>query len=204
MQRRVAGAALTVVGILMVLFVPVRATDACAVVTDRGGVYGVSGVCGNFSANSLAGLVNWPAGWEKLFVPMVVIGTALAGTGARPPGQAQTELVGMFRNRVVRGFLADDIQGALGEPSYMRPGVVPAVRREGQADLAERVDCLVPGVGMLRADADPPEPHQHLDRIPVDRHDRGTSGRSAYSGSAEIPPRLGQEAAAWSVMSSSL
>jgi ABC-type Fe3+-siderophore transport system permease subunit len=81
LRRRVAGAALTVVGILLVLFAPVRATDACAVVTDRGGVYGVSGVCGNFSANSLAGLVNWPAGWEKLFVPMVAFGTALAATG---------------------------------------------------------------------------------------------------------------------------
>jgi hypothetical protein len=77
----VVGAALTVVGVLTVLFAPVRAIDACAVVTHRGGVYGVSGICGNFRANSLAGLVNWPAGWEKLFVPMVVIGTALVATG---------------------------------------------------------------------------------------------------------------------------
>lgn len=70
------GAALTVLGVLTLLFEPVGAVGGCADFTDR------AGVCREQGAYSWWGLINWPAGWEhKLFVPMSIIGLALVVTG---------------------------------------------------------------------------------------------------------------------------
>ena len=71
MRRRVIGAALTILGVLVVLFEPV------------GGVVGCPdpGVCREQDASDWWGLVDWPAGWDKLAVPMLIIGVALAVTG---------------------------------------------------------------------------------------------------------------------------
>ena len=71
MRRRVIGATLTSLGVLILLFEPVEATGYCADFTDR------AGVCRKVSANRWWGLVNWPAGWDKLFLPMLFIGVAL-------------------------------------------------------------------------------------------------------------------------------
>jgi len=75
MRRRVIGVTLTILGVLMLLFEPVGATGYCADFTDR------AGVCRKVSANSWWGLINWPAGWDALFLPMLIIGVALVVTG---------------------------------------------------------------------------------------------------------------------------
>ena len=71
MRRRVLGAALTVVGVLVLLFEPVGSTGYCA---NPGG-------CQKVSADSWWYLVHWPAGWDKLFLPLLIIGVALVVTG---------------------------------------------------------------------------------------------------------------------------
>jgi hypothetical protein len=75
MGRRVIGATLAVLGALVVLFEPVgAATEAakpCPILT----------ICRQVSANSWWGLIRWPAGWDKLFVPMLISGVALVLTG---------------------------------------------------------------------------------------------------------------------------
>jgi len=71
-RPRVTGAALTILGVLIMLFAPVGATGGCA---DLGGG------CREFSANSWWGLIHWPAGWDTLFLPMLIIGVALVVTG---------------------------------------------------------------------------------------------------------------------------
>jgi hypothetical protein len=75
MRRRVIGAALTMVGVLTVVFVPVGGVWQCADFTDR------AGYCREQSASDWWGLINYPAGWDKLFIPMLLIGVALVVTG---------------------------------------------------------------------------------------------------------------------------
>jgi hypothetical protein len=71
MRRRVIGATLAILGVLAVLFAPV------------GGVVGCPdpGVCREQGASDWWGLVDWPAGWHTLAVPMLIIGVALIVTG---------------------------------------------------------------------------------------------------------------------------
>ena len=71
MRQRVIGAALTILGVLALLFAPV------------GGVVGCPdpGVCRAQGASDWWGLVDWPAGWDKFAVPMLIIGVALVVTG---------------------------------------------------------------------------------------------------------------------------
>jgi hypothetical protein len=70
MRRRVIGAALTVLGVLVLLFEPV------------GGVVGCPnpGFCREQGAFDWLGLINWPAGWDTLFLPMLITGVALVVT----------------------------------------------------------------------------------------------------------------------------
>jgi uncharacterized membrane protein len=72
MRRRVIGATLTVLGVLVLLFQPVRATGYCP--TDVG-------VCRKSSATSWWGLINYPPGWDTLFLPIFIIGVLLVVTG---------------------------------------------------------------------------------------------------------------------------
>jgi drug/metabolite transporter (DMT)-like permease len=71
MRRRVVGAALTVVGVLMLLFVPVGGVINCP----------DPGFCHEQAASDYWGLVNYRPGWGKLAVPMALIGVALVVTG---------------------------------------------------------------------------------------------------------------------------
>jgi len=75
MRRRVIGAALTIVGVLTVVFVPVGAVVQCVDFTDR------AGYCREQGASDWWGLINYPAGWDKLVLPMLIIGVALVVTG---------------------------------------------------------------------------------------------------------------------------
>jgi hypothetical protein len=77
MRRRVIGATLTVVGVLILLFEPVGATGICVDVIEDSASAG----CRKLSANSWWGLVHWPAGWDTLFLPMLIIGVALVVIG---------------------------------------------------------------------------------------------------------------------------
>ncbi len=70
MRRRVIGATLTVLGVLVLLFEPVEGAMRCA------------GGCREQGASSWWGLVDYPAGWgDKLAWPMLIIGVALVVTG---------------------------------------------------------------------------------------------------------------------------
>jgi hypothetical protein len=76
-RRRVIGVTLTIVGVSILLFGP-----------GPWGVSGCPGVIGNFATRgcyeatySLSGLISWPGGWDKLFLPMLIIGVALVVTG---------------------------------------------------------------------------------------------------------------------------
>ena len=71
MRRRVTGVTLTILGVLILLFEPVGATGYCI---DPGG-------CHEVSADSWWYLVHWPAGWDKFFLPLLIIGVALVVTG---------------------------------------------------------------------------------------------------------------------------
>jgi hypothetical protein len=73
MRRRVVGAALTVVGVLVLLFEPVAVVQHCVYSFD-------AGVCSE-GTSSRWGLVTWPGRWDTLFLPMLVIGIALGLTG---------------------------------------------------------------------------------------------------------------------------
>ncbi|MDR2984841.1 MAG: hypothetical protein LBV34_08365 [Nocardiopsaceae bacterium] len=72
MRRRVIGATLTALGVIVLFFEPVRPTGSCP--TDVR-------VCGKFSATSWWGLINYPPGWDRLFLPMFIIGVVLGVTG---------------------------------------------------------------------------------------------------------------------------
>ena len=71
MRRQWIGAALALLGVLVLLFQPVRqavdATRACPLLT----------ICIEASAHSRWGLIHWPSGWESLFLPLLIIGSVL-------------------------------------------------------------------------------------------------------------------------------
>ncbi|HEX2322310.1 MAG TPA: hypothetical protein VHJ18_25295 [Streptosporangiaceae bacterium] len=71
MWRRAVGAALAVVGALMVLFAPVGGVISCP----------DPGFCHEQAASDYWGLVSYPPGWGKLAVPMALIGVGLVVTG---------------------------------------------------------------------------------------------------------------------------
>ncbi|HKR72093.1 MAG TPA: hypothetical protein VJT16_24890 [Streptosporangiaceae bacterium] len=79
MRRRVIGAALTVVGVLMVLFVPVGGVVGC--VDCVAGAQDPRCGCHDYGAYDWWGLIHYPPGWDKLVFPMLVIGVALVATG---------------------------------------------------------------------------------------------------------------------------
>ncbi|HEX2321381.1 MAG TPA: hypothetical protein VHJ18_20600 [Streptosporangiaceae bacterium] len=78
MRRRVIGAALTIVGVLAVVFVPVVGVGGCADCVP--GVHDPTCGCRDYGSYSLWGL-HYPPGWDKLAVPMLIIGIALVVTG---------------------------------------------------------------------------------------------------------------------------
>ena len=71
MRRRVTGATLTILGVLVLLFEPVGGSGGCA--ASGGG-------CREYSARSWSRLIHWPPEWDKLFLPMLIIGVALVVT----------------------------------------------------------------------------------------------------------------------------
>ena len=77
MRRRPIGAAMAIVGALILLFEPVRPTGYCPTDVE----------CSNnkFSATSWWGLINYPSGSDRLFLPMFSIGVVLALTGVVLP-----------------------------------------------------------------------------------------------------------------------
>jgi hypothetical protein len=75
MQRQVVGAALTVVGSLILLLAPVHVVQGCVYSVD-------AGVCGvEQGSSSMWGWVDYPAGWYWAILPMAFIGIALVVTG---------------------------------------------------------------------------------------------------------------------------
>ena len=77
MRRRVVGAVLTVVGILVLLFRPTTGVSSC---TDSF-VTGSAG-CRDQGGSSLWGWIGYPPGWHStLALPMFIIGVALVVTG---------------------------------------------------------------------------------------------------------------------------
>lgn len=90
MRRRVIGAALTIVGVLTVLFAPAWGVVGCASCVEG---YD-NPMCGCYEfTTALAVPINWPTEpvgvdlrpstveWDKLFLPMLIIGVAVVGTG---------------------------------------------------------------------------------------------------------------------------
>ena len=76
MRRRVIGATLTVLGVLVLLFEPGGGVTYCVDFTDR------AGYCRNQGSSNLWGWVHYPPGWgEKLAWPMLIIGVLLVVTG---------------------------------------------------------------------------------------------------------------------------
>jgi len=71
MRRRVIGATLTILGVLMVLFEPVVGVTSCP----------DPGFCHEQGASDWWGLISYPPGWDTLAVPMLIIGVALVVTG---------------------------------------------------------------------------------------------------------------------------
>jgi LPXTG-motif cell wall-anchored protein len=76
MRRRVIGAMLTVLGVLLVLFEPIVVVNECVDFVN-----GRAGYCRNQGASDWWGLISYPTGWEKLTWPMLIIGVALVVTG---------------------------------------------------------------------------------------------------------------------------
>ena len=71
MRRRVIGAALTIVGVLVLLFEPVGGVGSCP----------DPGFC-SVQTYRLFFLISWPAGWwDRLALPQLIIGVALVVTG---------------------------------------------------------------------------------------------------------------------------
>ena len=81
MRRRMIGAALTIVGVLAVVLTPTVGVGGCgAGSASAHGPVQLPVRCFR-ATHSLAGLVNWPWGWDKLFLPTLIIGVALVLTG---------------------------------------------------------------------------------------------------------------------------
>jgi drug/metabolite transporter (DMT)-like permease len=79
MRRRLVGAALAVLGILMVLFEPIVGVGGCA--DCVAGAQDPSCGCHDYGSYDWWGLIHYPPGWDKLLFPMFVIGVALVVTG---------------------------------------------------------------------------------------------------------------------------
>ena len=78
MRRRVVGAALTVVGVLMLLFMPAGGVTQCA---DCFKDFD-DAICGCHTfTNSLVVPLTWRGDWDKLGWPMALIGVALVVAG---------------------------------------------------------------------------------------------------------------------------
>jgi ABC-type spermidine/putrescine transport system permease subunit II len=77
MRRRVIGAALTILGVLVLLFLPIAGVGGCSLGiegSDAGGCYGYS--------TDWWGLIRWSQGWaHNLTLPMLITGVALVVTG---------------------------------------------------------------------------------------------------------------------------
>jgi uncharacterized membrane protein len=77
MRRRVIGAALTVLGVLVLLFKPAHGVSLCADSFVTGSVG-----CRDQGGSSLWGWVDYPPGWnDTLAWPMFIIGVVLVVTG---------------------------------------------------------------------------------------------------------------------------
>jgi len=77
MKRRVIGAALTVIGVLVLLFKPAQGVSGCAdnFVTGSAG-------CRDQGGSSLWGWVDYPPGWDSTLAwLMFIIGVVLVLTG---------------------------------------------------------------------------------------------------------------------------
>ena len=90
MRRRVIGATLTVLGVLILLFEPVVGVGGCAdpiggrveQSLGRAELGDLPGICRDYGSYSWRGLIHYPPGWEhKLALPMLIIGVALVVTG---------------------------------------------------------------------------------------------------------------------------
>src|SRR5262245_27905687 len=80
MRRRVIGAMLTILGALMLLFLPVVGVSGCFDCVK--GVHNPICGCHDFGSSSWRGLIHYPPGWgDKLAWPMLIIGVALVVTG---------------------------------------------------------------------------------------------------------------------------
>lgn len=89
-RRRLIGATLTVLGLSAVAFAPAWGVTGCASCMEGSH----NPFCGCHTViNGFAVPINWPAGWERLFLPMLIIGVALDVTG----------IVLMIRARRFRG-----------------------------------------------------------------------------------------------------
>jgi hypothetical protein len=76
MRRRMIGATLTVLGVMVVLIEPFRFGRPCPDFISGG-----AGYCRDQGSFSLWGWVEYPQGWDWLAWPMLIIGVALVVTG---------------------------------------------------------------------------------------------------------------------------
>ena len=77
MRRLVIGAALTILGVLVLLFVPIAGVGGCSLGVEGSG----AGGCYGYSTDWW-GLIHWSQGWaHNLTLPMFIIGVALVVTG---------------------------------------------------------------------------------------------------------------------------
>jgi hypothetical protein len=123
-QRRLVGATLLVLGMLILLFEPVGRTGGCA---------DFHGGCRDFSSDSWWGLVHWPPGWYKLFVPLLIVGVALlvggivlikASRGRRPDRtRARTTTLVLLATLSLAACTSDSSPNP-------HPDYVPVSRRE--------------------------------------------------------------------------
>jgi hypothetical protein len=81
-MRRVIGAGLTILGVLAVVFVPVGGVGGCAECVK--GYDGPLCGCHDYGSYSFWGF-HYPPGWDKLALPMLIIGVALVVTGTLRP-----------------------------------------------------------------------------------------------------------------------
>ena len=78
MRRRVIAAALIIVGFLAVLFAPAWGVTGC--LDCVAGAHDPICGCHSFTT-SLAVPITWSGDWGTLFLPMAIVGLALAATG---------------------------------------------------------------------------------------------------------------------------
>jgi hypothetical protein len=79
MRRRVIGATLTILGLLLVLFEPVIVVVGCA--DCVAGSNDPRCGCHEQGASDWWGLISYPPGWGRLAIPMLITGVGLVVTG---------------------------------------------------------------------------------------------------------------------------